>query len=233
MGTAQTLIERSLRLQKVISTGQTPSDTVLADSLEALNSMLDGWSAQRLTILALVAESNVLVVSTASYTIGSGATWNTVRPIEIRRAYVQSAEGIDYPVEIITRYRYNNIGDKTLEGQPSRLWYDDQNPTGTVYLYPTPDKAETLYINSVKPHTALATLATSFVYPPGYEEAVKYNLAIRLAAEFDTPVLPEIARIADEALTAIKNRNLRPIEARLDIPDENRDRYYNIKTDEF
>ena len=213
------LIKGSLRLIGVIASGETPSADEMKDSLSSLNVMLDGWSTKRLTIYASTLDSLTLAVGTASYTVGTGGTFNTSRPTRVLSAYTRDSNGNDCDLKVYTeRDRYNEIVDKDTSGRPEELFYDSSYTLGTIYLYPVPEQAYTLYMESLKPLSQLSGYTTEISLPDGYLRALKYNLAIELAPEFGASVPIEVAGIALDSLTDIMNLNAPEVTAKLDIP---------------
>jgi len=226
--TAQELLTSSLRLIGASAQGETPPADEMQEPLSALNTMVDSWSSGSLTVPVLTTESFVLVAGTSQYTIGSGATWDTVRPLEIKNAYIRSS-GLDYSVKVLTRERFNSIVQKSIQGRPEFIWYDNQHPIGTVNLYFTPNGADTIFIDTWKPLLAIANLTTEITLPEGYDEALKYNLAIRLAPEYGVTVSPDVREVARKSLRTIKSFNLPVVESSLGIPTSDSNGYSNVR----
>lgn len=182
------LLTSSLRSIGVKNPGVNLTAEEVNDAKEILNLMLDQWSAEGLPVYAATLEGLTMTVGAASRTIGSTATagnFITDRPTQILNAFVRDSGGIDYPVEIIGPGKYQSISTKTTPGRPYFLYYVGTAPLGTVYLYPVPDAAETLYIDSLKPLTELTTLTATIALPPGYRAALKSNLAVALGPEYN------------------------------------------------
>lgn len=227
--TAQEIITASLRLIGASAQGETPPADEMQEGLSALNTMLDSWSSWRLTIAVLTSENFPLVSGTASYTIGSGGDWDTVRPLRIENAYVRSL-GLDYPVKKISQIDYNSIVEKDIGGRPEFLWYNNQRPLGIVSLYHTPNAADTLFIDTWKPLTAIAGLTIEIDFPEGYDEAIKYNLAIRMSPEYGVTASPDVRDIAKTSLNVIKSFNKPKAESSLGIPTMDSNGYGNIES---
>lgn len=226
------LLKSSLRLIGVIASGETPSADEMSDALTALNAMLGGWSAKRLVIYSTTLESFILTPSTALYTMGSGGTFNTTRPKKILSAYVVS-NGLDLPINVyMERDRYSAITNKTLSGTPTELFYDPKYTLGYVYLYPTPDKALTLYIESTKALLSLSGLTNSIILPDEYIRALKYNLAIEIAPEYGAAIPIEVGLIAAESLADVKRINAPEVTMKLESTLRNRRSIMNINTGE-
>lgn len=211
MATALDIINRAMRLLGVAAAGESLSAAEASDGLTALNQMLDSWGAERLSVYHRSSDSHTLVAGTGTYTIGSGATINTTRPVKIESALIRE-DDIDDPVTIVDGSRFDWISDKSSEGRPDRLYYDADYPTGTINLHPVPDKAYTLLLYSHKPLTSFASTATSVSLPPGYERALAYNLAVEMAPEFGKEAPATVVMVAAHAKNTFRRNNApRPV----------------------
>ncbi len=207
MATATAIISRSLRLIGALAAGETPSANEQADGLEALNAMLDSWRTSSLSVYALRDETLTLT-GAASYTIGSGGTLNTTRPVRIESAFERLSD-VDYPVKLASALAWYGLAAKSTTSDVAEwLYYEPAYPLGTLYLYP---KATTgvLHLVTWVPLTSYAA-ADSVALPPGYQDAITYNLAVRIAPEYSRPVTPELAAIARDAMLRIERVNFRP-----------------------
>jgi len=202
--TAIEIITAALRLIGVAATGETLTASESADGLQAMQIMIDSWSNQGLAIYAITSESLALT-GAASYTIGSGGTLNTVRPVEIVGATVTSG-GMDYPIKIVSRNKYQEVSQKSFSGIPQWLWYNPAYTLGYVYLHPVGSASDTLNIDSLKPLAEPTGITSSLSFPPGYEEALKYNLAVRMAPEYGRLPDPVVAEMAQSSLNHLKSR---------------------------
>lgn len=174
------------------------------DGLILLNDMLDVWSNDDLVTTAYTLESFNLT-GASSYTIGTGGNFNTSRPIDIITAVVRIAT-IDYPLTIIPSDQYQEeIQIKSITSPiPSYLVYDNAYPLGNITMYAVPSSGGTLRLLSDKPLSNLSALTTTIDFPPGWKEALKTNLAIRMAPQYGVDVPPDVRQTAKEAKGAIK-----------------------------
>lgn len=209
--TARDMIEYALQEIGAIAVSEAVSNADAQAGLVRLNSLLDTWQTERLTIYNLNRAVYTLVASQASYTIGpTGADWTcVVRPTFIQRAGMLDSDDNESPVEMLTPDRYMAIVDKTLTStDATQLYYNPTFPLGTVFLYPVPTDATVqavLYIPI--PLTAGLTLDTALTLAPAYEEAIRYNLALRLCPVMGRPLDPLIADLARETKKNIKSAN--------------------------
>lgn len=205
---ATTLIESSFRLSGVKAIGETLSSDDATIGLEALNMMLGAWFSNSVHVPYTVTENFTLTASTNSYTIGSGATFDTMYPEIIKIAFIRY-DSTDYPIDIISQREYlEQISYKTTESIPSLLFYDALNTTGKVYLYHTPDKAYVLHLVSRKNFAEISDPALTIALPRVYEEAIKFNLALRLSAEYSSDMSDDAKLLARATYEIMIRSNL-------------------------
>lgn len=203
MTTALGIIVSALKKIKVLTKSETPDANDSADALVSLNALLSSWSNDGLTCYARVNESFSLVAGTASYTIGTGATFNTTRPLFIASAFIRSGT-TDYEIkEIITDEQYDSLPVKTTQSIPSVLNYTSSFPNGRIRLYETPSSNYSLYITSEKEITALA-ITDTISFPPGWERALTYNLAVEINPEYGQPLDALVFETAKDSLGQIR-----------------------------
>jgi len=193
------LLESSLRKIGALSSGETIETARQVEALSALQSMLRSWGALSSNVFATVKENVTLTSGKSTYTWGSGGDITTARPNQVIGAYILDNSGTTHPVDLISEGRYRSISVKTNSSRPYSLFFHPSYPLGNIYLYPVPDKAETLYLDSFKPFTESGSFGLTtdmLVFPSYYEEPMIYNLAIRLAPEYGRAVLSEVALIA-------------------------------------
>lgn len=215
MATAQQIINRALTSIGVLASGETATANQSADALVSLNDLLQAWSNDGLLVSGQTIISKAMS-GAASYTIGSGGDINTSRPTEFDNIYY-SLNSVDYPVKIVTLEEYDSIPNKSVTGTiPDIVAFRFGYPLITMYIYPQPSSG-TLYLETFKPLTEFASLATSASFPVGYERALRLNLAVELMPEYgiDNPTLVGMAL---EAKNALKRTNYRAVKLKNDVP---------------
>lgn len=206
MATASSIIRRSMRLIGALAEGETPSASEQADGLEALNAMLDSWRNESLAVYSLRDEVLTLT-GAASYTIGTGGNLNTTRPVKIASAY-QRVGTTDYPLRIASALAWADLTAKAATSDVADLlYYDPAYPLGVLYLYPIPS-AGVLHLVTWVPLVSYAA-ADTVALPPGYQDALTFSLAVRLAPEYSRPVTPEVAAMARSSKESIQRVNFR------------------------
>ncbi len=207
--TAKDVINFSAKLSNIMASGEGLNDDEYTDCLGALNAMLAAWNTEQITVYSIVQYSHALSANTQTYTIGTGATFNTTRPTKIVAARVLHANGLSVPLQIIDVAAWNSIPETALTGVSPRLLYCDYNyPSATLYLSPIPSGTPTLYLSLWEELTGFATLDDTFDLPPGYLEAVWYNLAVHLAIMFGKPISGDLRNEATARKSAIAQLNV-------------------------
>ena len=231
MATAQDIVEGALR--KVGN--HTPTAEQLANGLETLNNLLGSLSTEKLMVQGVTSETHTLVASTASYTFGTGGDINSTRPNEIVDAFIRDSDNRDYHIDLISQKEYNRITDKTLEGRPYKLFYDNEYTLGKIYLYYTPNAAETLHIDSWKPIVELAALNTTVSLAPEYKKMLVFNLAVDLAPDYNISMNISVYSTAKDTKKKLKSMNkprpsIRAVDGALSYKGRSN---YNINTDNY
>lgn len=231
MATANDIINRAMRIAGILGESEIATAAQAADGLTSLNDMLASWQIKRGLIFHTKEISFSLIADQSTYTIGSGGDFNTTRPDYIEYAYIQKS-GIDYPVEIVTLESFKGITSKTVDSDlPDHLYYETAFPLGKLHIYPTPSEANTLYLNVWNVVQSFSALTDAVSLPPGYERAIKYNLAAEIAPEYGVSITPEAAKIARDSKMNIIRRNARPVVARMDAGIVRSGDRYNIYGD--
>ena len=224
--TAQDIINASLRSLGVLAKGESPTANDSADALQALNIMIDNWSAKKLMGTASVRENFALTANKATYTIGTGGDFNTTKPFDITYAFIRDGANVDTSLNIVTRQEYQSYEDKAIVAAPPlSLFYDpgetqQANQMGTINIYYAPDSTQsyTLYIDSQKPFTEFANLTANVTFPASYYKAMKYGLAIELAPEYGKKLTADIKELFTDSIETLESVNSARIIAGLDLP---------------
>ena len=243
--TANDIIRASMRLIQVSAVDTDLTASELQDGLESLNRMLDSWSADELTLYQVIREEFPLVSGENPYSIGYGGHFNTSRPMKIVDAYLILNNGsipVSYPMQVLNYQDYNAIRLKTLSTNfPNYLYYQPSFPMGEVYIYPIfapndPSTQGPAYINltSWKPFDIILDPTAKMSFPPGYWEAIVFNLAVRIAEEYQFDIRPTTVQLAVNALKRIKRLNQRTDTLQTDVALMNTSQLrYNIYSDGF
>lgn len=207
MATARSIIAAAHRKIGVGTDGEVLSAADAANGLEALNQMLDSWSVEGNLVFYQQEESFPLTINVSEYTIGSGADFDTVRPVSIEAAFVRNDGNYDYTLEKNDVRDWADINYKDTGGVPQYFYYDYNFPVAKIHLFPRPASSYNLHIFSSKRLSSFANLSDVVSLPEGYEQALVYNLALHLAPEFQIEPSPTVKSMAANSLSRIQGRN--------------------------
>lgn len=223
MATANDLITRAMRALGCLGRTEVPSASEASDALTAFNAMLDSWSNEALASYVLGQISFPLVIGQQSYTIGPAlANITADRPLSIQDAFIRDSSNLDYPMRIIPRDIWNDIGAKNISSQiPDTIFYDTTYPLGTIYVFPIPLIGYSCYIYSSTNQVTFAGLTTVLAMPVGYERAYVLNLAVELMSAGFPVLLNDIGRQAliknaSDSKANIKSTNISDVIASYD-----------------
>jgi hypothetical protein len=209
------LLRSSFRCIGSLGVGFGYSPSELVDGLFVLNAMLDSWVTDELNAYCTLTQSFEFGVVQDSYSIGPGGDFDTGRPVKLLDPAVylvmtNPAQPLHLPLKIINTTQFEEIAlPLTASTIPQRLYYNPTYPLGTLKLWPvvvnTTDK---LLLSAWQPIAGnLTDQDAVFSVPPGYLDAVRYQLAVRLAMEWDKPLKPGVEKLAIEALAKIQRLN--------------------------
>ena len=208
MTTALDVIQGALSLTNAVGVDQTLTSRETSDCLAVFNDLIEQWSIDGMMVYSLSNQSFSTVAGTATYTIGLGATWNVERPTSITMNAICTYQGVNFVVPSITQEEYNGIALPTQQ-QPivSRYLYVNEFPYGIVTLWPVPSQVVTMTFSLDRNLSGAATAATVMSFPPGYNKAFKYNLAIDLAPIFGKTASDVVRQQATQSMADVKRSN--------------------------
>jgi hypothetical protein len=194
----------------VLAEGEAPSASQLQDAITTLNFLMDTWSTEKLFIYSVAQDLFTYVGGQQTYQWGIGAPdFPTARPVFIESASTRISGGtpqqIDIPLAIFNADQWARLSVKNTQAVwPTRVYPDFQFPYLNMNFWPIPQTAVQVYINSLKPLSAFSTANSGFSLPPGFSEAVMYNLAIRLCPMYGKTASQEVLGLAQSAKAKLK-----------------------------
>jgi len=196
---------------------RTPSPAQYQDALEELNRLIGSLSCDRLFIYSRSTYVAPLSGATA-YTIGSPADPTVApdidapRPEGIEAANIIAGD-IRYPLEIVTDLQWSKIQMQNLPGTiPSVLYNDRGYPLSTLYLWGQPLAGYLLELFTWSLIPQFTSPDDVVLLPPGYEDALVLNLALRMAPHFQRVTDPNLREDARMSLMRMMSINApRPI----------------------
>jgi hypothetical protein len=212
----QDLIRDAMRLSGSIQSTEALTAEQAQDHLRTLNRMIDAWNIDRLIVYTIDANVYTLVANQQDYTMGPGGTLDPAfRPVRIEEAYIRLLSGAtpyDRPLKIVQDEGWADIGVKGVASPvPTILYNHGDFPVTTISLWPTPSVANQIVLYCWHQLSQVTDINATLNFPPGYEEAILYNLAARVAGEYGMTLDAYSLRLADMSLQRIKSVNVSPI----------------------
>ncbi len=190
---------------------RTPNTSDDTRALRFLQNMLSSWSVEGLVVPYYTTENFTLTTGQAIYTIGESGSpdLDTVRPLRITDAYFRIGD-IDYPIDVsMTKAEYTRITSKDLEVRPDRLYYDPQYPNAKIKFDTECDTAHAFYLTSEKPLAEVTAISDTFSLPNEINEALVFNLALRLKDQHSNKLSNDMRQIAHDSKAALETLNSR------------------------
>lgn len=231
MTTVLDIVKDALQESGVLTQTEDPSNSEAQTGLKMLNRLVSSWSNNAILQFERVTEEFALTNLGITYTIGSGGDFDTTRPTKIVEAHVQQ-NNVSYSLEIVPDAIYQSVVYKTIGGLPEMLNYTNEYPLGTINIYPAPSGTYTLFITSEKPLTSYSSLASTVDLPPGWEDALIYNVGVRLASIYGQPVDPRFEALAKQSRASISMNALRnnPLQSQPSVRRTNNNIYSGYYT---
>ncbi len=174
------IVNDVLTLLGMLSPGDDPAPEDQDVVLRFANSLLENWNTQGLDVFQYINFVASLSSGVGSYTMGSGATWNTPRPAKIAFANVLFA-GVNHPLKIVGVDEWAAREEPGLQAQRPKILYNDNGfPNVAVNLHPLPSctVATSIDLYYWEPLGDAFGLNDQFSFPPGYQKAITYNTAV-------------------------------------------------------
>jgi hypothetical protein len=220
---AQAFITSALRLVGSLRSGQNLNAAELNDSLQVLNDMMDAWGAKRTLVFVvprLALDQNgiafTLQAAKQTYKLGNNGSEDflTPRPPRLERVSIiysaSQSTPIELPMDMYDDVKWQGVSNKTVTAILPQVCYVETGfPDMLLSFWPVPTQANPVVLYPWTALTQFADLNTAYSFPPGYPEAIRYNLAVRLAAEFpaDMQKLPLVIKMADQFRQQIESLN--------------------------
>ncbi len=193
-----------MRLIGAIAAGETLETNELNDALVTLNQMTMSWNTEGASLVARKRLLLSVAGTNGPYTLPE-------RPVRIESASVASG-GIDSMPDIVDAAGWEATPEKAAQSVYIRKLYCDYGyPTAAVYIAPIPRLGGQLEMWIYAVITQFADLTTVIDLPPGYEIAIRFNLAIALLPEYPRsqadPSLPAQAQNYKASIVQLNQQN--------------------------
>jgi hypothetical protein len=224
----------------LLQSGEVLNPDDLQFAFSRFNDWIDFLKTQNLSCYTITRTTWTLTTAT-SYTVGLAGTIAIDRPVSPNA--ITNTGYIDTTLTNTPEYQLGNVLTEDqyaaliMKGfsspYPQRWYYSPTYPLGTLRPWPIPSNSGlqgVLYTET--PVAEFATVDDAFALPPGYRRFFRTNLAIELAAAFDTQPSPTLVQAASESRQAVKLTNVRLVDLTSNAAGVfSRGRPYNIFTD--
>jgi hypothetical protein len=212
---ASDLIEAGYRICGIsLRPGRKSNADKLAEGLQVVNRLVGNWNADPLKIFTNSIAAFPLVAGQKIYTMGTGGNFNVAPPQRITFAniIVTPASGAAYrrQLQLLTDQRWSEVAVQDIGGTiPKKLYCDYGYPLSSLYLWGQPLANYQLELYTWQLIASFAAITDAVILPPGYEEAIIYNLAKRLAAQnpHDATITQQALDLAVSSLADIESKN--------------------------
>lgn len=202
---------------------RTPSPAQFQDAIEEINRLIGSLNCDRLFIYDEDILTFPLQAGKKIYTIGvdptgvlPAADFPVPAPIAgiSEAVYIYSPTAgtpLRYPLALLTSQMWSKIRVQDIANTiPQAIYYDRGYPIGNLYIYGQPQGGSLeLYLWHRIPYAV--SLADVVTFPPGYEDALVLNLAVRLVTHF--PLAPNVPRQVDPNLYAQARESMMRLES--------------------
>lgn len=180
----------------VVPAGSDPSSDYLAMGSDSLNVVLKSWENKGVFLSRSERTTQSLTDGTEEYT-----TDIDTLDILARHSYVTDMSNVDTKVDLISRGRYMEITDKTVQGQPTLMMVEKTDRVRFT-LYPVPDStvASISYVRTLL-MADMDSAANTTGLPSKYLKALIIETAIELCPHFG--FLDKMAVLREELKLAI------------------------------
>jgi hypothetical protein len=206
--------------------GRTPSDAQFQDAIDELNRLVGSLNCDRLFIYAQDTLRLPILTGDGAWTIGPDPTadFNQARPQAITQAMLIDDETNRIELVLATEEVWaagavESTDDGVVSGassvgwgcgcesNPPMLFYNNAFPVATIFLRTWIANARTLELWVWHLVPRFTSVSNGVLLPPGYEDAITLNLAVRLGPQFQRAVDPTLRLDARESLMRLESIN--------------------------
>jgi hypothetical protein len=211
-----TIIYAALKELNAVDSGAPGDASLMADGLELLNNIFDDWNGERGKVYADSFLSFTITPNLNPHTIGpTAATWTmTQRPVTIEGIQVVLSTGNPVPYVYLrprdAAWWQRNPSPTVTANYPTDFYYDPTwttaAPNGSVFMWPVPTTA---YPVQVWTRILLAqlTMNQQISLPPGYNYALRMELAKRGAVAWRKQWTPQQEQLTLRAIAKLEANN--------------------------
>lgn len=212
------LITEALAIYGEYAAGESLDASSVQSLLFTLNGALDGLGGEPLAMFQATANTFATIAGKQAYTVGpSPADWITATaPVDFKRAGVLM-NGLEIPIEIISADAWAALELKGMQSSiPSRLWVQYEPTAHVLSFWPVPSGAFSVTLYGSLPIPRFTAQTDTVSLPPGYQEFLVYDLAIKTSSKFGADLPGWLPAAWREAKTRVKEGNFAALESRCD-----------------
>lgn len=204
-------IDGALRLLGVLAAGEEASPTEHEDALDRLNGMIDGFNIQNFTVSHLQEKtySPPSIGWTSKITIGTDLdnTFVEAAPMSVQAAFFRDAAGVDFKMTPMGINEWADMVWKNIVAPPLKYYENYYGHNLALQFDTVPYANYTLHLICKLPYIGNYKPTDNIDWDYGFEEMLRYQLAVRLAPEYGMQLRADIAAAAQNLMQNIKRRN--------------------------
>lgn len=207
------ILSDSLTYIGQLGIGRSVSPEQAQQALRKANRMLAKWSLKKLLIPVITVRPFTLSASVQDYTVGpTGATFTGTRPVYVESGIATiPGTNMQNPMSVLDKTQWDAIPDAGmicgLNGVPAMVWVEYTFPNLAFHVSAIPSTAVDIRLGTWELLQQFAAVTEEVNLPPGYEEALVYNLAAELAGDYDQPVTQDLGQLAADSLATLSTNN--------------------------
>ena len=141
--------------------------------------------------------THTLTAGTESYTVGTGLSVDTARPLKLKHCRRQDSSSNEVPVEVVSRQDYMDIPTKSTQGPVLQVYYDPQIANGVLYVWPTGSTSNvTLILTFQRPIQDFDASGNNPDLPDEWNIWLVYQLATLVSPIYSGSVRKDLLAIA-------------------------------------
>lgn len=201
-----------------------PSQDMYDECIPAYNRMVGSWNCERPKCFTIRVDTLPIPTQKAC-TVGVGADFDMPRPQGIQNGVVVLEGGTRCaPMAQLTDEQWAHIRVQDIPASiPQSFYFDgsyDDQGWSRIYLFPQASGGLQVDWYTWQALPSVTSKDDQVALPPGYEEAITYNLAVRLASL--NPLIGNMSedsrRLARKALAVLEAHNSAPPTMTSDYP---------------
>ena len=210
----------------IVSGAATPAigQTLIAQGILPNTTLISGsglsWVLSQPVVAPLTAASGGLCSSSINPYGALGFNWAIPRPTKIERIsirYNTTGSPYEIPLGFSDLEHWQAIPVKTTQSTYPLVCYNDASfPYMNLNFWPVPTGPANCIVYAWDPLSELNNLTNNIELPPGYNTALKYNLAIELAIYFDREPSPALLKKAETTKHTLASINQKTPELHYD-----------------